>query len=140
MDFPQQTSPTGGFLPTGYGSAFANKTHTEFSRSLVNFLLKDLQLPQSSEYRSFAEPLGQIDFSSSSKVRLVHSLAGTFETDEDIEKAGGEFSLCTPSTKFRWLTSPSSGAGLVSLAQAVRELKTFENGTWKVEYAVRDLP
>lgn len=63
---------------------------TEFSRALVDFRYKDLQIPKAPEYVSFAEPLGQVNFSASDKIRLVHSLAGTFETKEYIEKAGGE--------------------------------------------------
>lgn len=90
QDFPLQTSPSSGTLPTGYESAFTNPTHTEFSHKLVEFLFNDLQLPKAAEYASFAEPLGQVNFSASDKIRLVHSLAGTFETDEEIEKAGGE--------------------------------------------------
>lgn len=114
QDFPQQTSPPGGIFPTGDAAVFNNPTATPFSKAFLQFLVHDLQLPTTSEYRTFIEPLGTINWTKSATARIVYSLAGTFAGEDEVERAGG----------------------LVSLAKAIADLKTFEGGKWEIEYAV----
>lgn len=57
-------------LPSGYEAVYDNPTHTRFSSDLMRFLFKDLELPTTAEFKTFADPFSRIDWSSSDKVSV----------------------------------------------------------------------
>ncbi|BGP13133.1 hypothetical protein JCM10213_000289 [Rhodosporidiobolus nylandii] len=105
QDFPTADDPG--------STAALNPTHTRFSSALYTFLTSpSLSLSSSPIFRSLLEELRHIDFSSSDRLELVTSLAGSWEGKGEIRKGGG----------------------FDSLARAMRGLEPREKGKWKVEY------
>ncbi|KWU42260.1 hypothetical protein RHOSPDRAFT_36209 [Rhodotorula sp. JG-1b] len=101
----------------------ANPTHTEFSRSLLEFLRSDsLALCTSDENSKAASDalvqlernLCRFDFSSTENLRLVVSHAGSHDGEDKVAEAGG----------------------LTSLANAIASLSPScdGQGDWKIEY------
>ncbi|BGO98246.1 hypothetical protein NBRC10513v2_002638 [Rhodotorula toruloides] len=106
QDFPQLAS-----APPA--SPALNPTHTPFSSGLLEFLLSDATgLPKTASYKPYTDLFRLFDFSSSKDVRLVTSLAGSYEGSDAVEQGGG----------------------LTSLARAIEGLQPRDKGKWKVEY------
>lgn len=111
QDFASLNSPS--------STAASNETHNDFSRSFLDFLTSPaLSLP--AESAVYIDAFKKFDFSSSGNIKLVHSLAGVWDGEEEIQKGGG----------------------FDSLARGIDALKPmFEGrGGWKVEYLVRFPP
>ncbi|GAA5892085.1 hypothetical protein JCM8208_001429 [Rhodotorula glutinis] len=105
QDFPQLAAPV---------NAVDNPTHTDFSRSFLAFLSSPhLGLAGKAKYSAHAHAFGGFDFSSSSKVQLVTSLAGDFSGEDGLVEAGG----------------------LDSLAHAISNLEPNGRSKVKVEYS-----
>ncbi|BGP29147.1 hypothetical protein JCM10296v2_000885 [Rhodotorula toruloides] len=105
QDFPQLAS-----APPA--SPALNPTHTPFSSGLLDFLLSDaIGLPKTASYKPYTDLFRLFDFSSSKDVRLVPSLAGSYDGSDAIEQGGG----------------------LTRLARAMEGLQPRDKGKWKVE-------
>lgn len=111
QDFPQLAS-----APPA--SPSLNPTHTPFSSGLLDFLLlfaTGVPKTKTAAYKSFTDPFRLFDFSASKDVRLVTSLAGSYDGPDAVDQGGG----------------------MTSLAKAIEGLQPREKGKWKVEYLVR---
>ncbi|TKA53303.1 hypothetical protein B0A53_04321 [Rhodotorula sp. CCFEE 5036] len=100
-----------------------NPTHTDFSRSLLNFLRSDSlalrktgekDTPASNALVQLERNLCRFDFSSTENLRLVVSHAGSHVGEDEVAEAGG----------------------LASLAEAIASLSPscHGEGDWKIEY------
>lgn len=106
----------------------ANPTHTDFSRSLLEFLRSDSlalcktdekDTPASKARVQLEQDLCRFDFSSTEELRLVVSHVGLHVGEAKVAEAGG----------------------LASLAEAIASLSPscHGEGEWKIEYLVSAL-